>query len=51
MMRIPQSSGLDLLHSGQRRAKLAVSTPPRITLLARSQNLGVQTIPFRQDML
>ena len=48
---ILQSFELALLHSGQRLAKLTVFTPRCFTLLARSQNTGAQTIPFKQDTL
>ncbi len=48
---ILQSVERALLHSGQRLAKLTVFTPRRFTFLARSQNTGAQTIPFKQDTL
>jgi hypothetical protein len=42
-----QSPELVLLRPGRRRAKLTVFTPRRFTLLARTQNPGARTIPFR----
>jgi hypothetical protein len=42
-----QSFELGPLRPGRRRAKLTVFIPRRFTLLARTQNPGARTIPFR----
>ncbi len=47
----PQSFELGLLRPGLRRAGLTVLAPRRPTLLAGTQNPGVQTIPFNLDTL
>jgi hypothetical protein len=46
-----QSFELGPLRPGRRRAKLTVFTPRRFTFLARTQNPGAPTIPFKQDRL
>ncbi len=40
-----------LLRFGQRRENLVVFTPRHFPLLARSQNTGAQTIPFKDEGL
>ena len=46
-----RSCELALSRSGQRRARLTVPAPRRLTLLARPPNTGVQTIPFEGEPL
>jgi hypothetical protein len=46
-----QSSELGPSRPGPRRETLTVLAPRRLSLLARTQITGVQTIPFKQDTL
>ncbi len=48
---ILQSFQLVLLRFGQRREKLLVFTPRHFPFLAKSQNTGAQTIPFKDERL
>ena len=46
-----QSFELGLLYFGQRCGNLVVITPRRFLRLAKSQNSGAQTIPFKDEGL
>jgi len=46
-----QSFQRGLLRFGQRCEKFVVFTPPHFSRLAKSQNTGAQTIPFKDEGL